>query len=98
MSANAVTVVGATGLTVRSALPDYLQIAEILAIDFTNVNVAAATNGGTATALSQFFPGQRQRAVQRKPSMASTPRLTTTATTPPSQVCTTRRGRARRST
>jgi hypothetical protein len=53
--AAAATVVGATRITVRSALPDYLQVAELLAFDCADVNVALASNGGTASALSQFF-------------------------------------------
>lgn len=53
--AHAATVVGATRITITSALPDYLQVAELLAFDFGNVNVALGANGATATALSQFF-------------------------------------------
>ena len=53
--ANAATVVGATRITVKSALPDYLQVAELLAFDFGGSNIALASNGGVATALSQYF-------------------------------------------
>lgn len=53
--AMAATVVGATHVTISSALPDYLQIGEVLAFDFGDTNVALASNGGVATALSQFF-------------------------------------------
>ncbi len=53
--AAAVTVVGATSITVRSALPDFIQVAELLAFNGANVNVALAANGGVATALSQYF-------------------------------------------
>jgi hypothetical protein len=56
-TANAATVVGATHITIKSALPDYLQVGELLAFDFGNTNVALASNGGVATALSQFFDG-----------------------------------------
>ena len=52
--ASAATVVGATRITVQSAFPDYLQVGELLAFDFADVNVALASNGGSATALSQY--------------------------------------------
>lgn len=55
IAAEAATVVDAASVTITSALPDYLQVAELLAFDFGGVNVALASNGGTATALSQFF-------------------------------------------
>lgn len=55
--ATAATIVGATHITVKSALPDYLQIGELLAFDFADQNVALASNGGVATAFSQYFPG-----------------------------------------
>lgn len=50
----AATVVGATSITITSALPNYLQVAELQAFDFGGVNVALAANGGVATALSQY--------------------------------------------
>jgi hypothetical protein len=56
-AAEAATVVGATSITIKSALPDFLQISELLAFDFSDVNVALAANGGVATAFSQYFPG-----------------------------------------
>lgn len=55
--ATAATVVGATHMTVKSALPDYLQVGEFLAFDFDGTNVALASNGGVATAFSQYFSG-----------------------------------------
>lgn len=55
--AAAATVVGATRITVKSALPDYLQVAELQAFSFGNVNVALASNGGVASALSQYDAG-----------------------------------------
>jgi PEP-CTERM motif len=54
----ATPVVGAKSITITSALSDYLQIAEILAFNVADVNVALASNGGVATALSQFFEAQ----------------------------------------
>jgi len=53
-AATAATVVGATHLTVKSAVGDYLQVGELLAFDFGAVNVALASNGGVATAASQY--------------------------------------------
>lgn len=52
--AAAASVVGATRVTVTSALPDYLQVGELLAFDFGDINRALASNGGVATALSQY--------------------------------------------
>ena len=48
--ASAVTVVGATTLVIRNAIPTWLQVAEVQAVTFGAVNVAAAANGGVATA------------------------------------------------
>ncbi len=53
-AANAVTVIGATEIKVTSAGPDYLQVAELQAFDFTSSNVALATNGGSATGSSTY--------------------------------------------
>lgn len=47
--AGAVTVVGATKVTVTNAYNTWLQVAELQAFSFGNVNVAAASNGATAT-------------------------------------------------
>lgn len=52
---SAATVVGATHVTVKSAVGDFLQVGELLAFDFADENVALASNGGVATALSQYF-------------------------------------------
>ncbi|MBL8772949.1 MAG: PEP-CTERM sorting domain-containing protein [Phenylobacterium sp.] len=57
-AAQAVTVVGAKSITVKNALPDYLQVAELLAFDFGGQNVALASNGGVATALSRYPIGE----------------------------------------
>jgi hypothetical protein len=53
-AATAATVVGATHITVKSALSDFLQVGELLAFDFGDVNVALASNGGLATAAGQY--------------------------------------------
>ena len=47
--ANAVTVVGATKVTVTNALNTWLQVAELQAFNFSSVNVALASNGASAT-------------------------------------------------
>ena len=52
--AGAVTVVGATSVHITSAVPDYLQVAEVQAFTFGSVNVAAAANGGTAVGSSVY--------------------------------------------
>lgn len=63
--ATAATVVDAKYVTITSALNDigmpysdpsqaYIQVAELLATDFNPTNVALASNGGTATALSNI--------------------------------------------
>lgn len=48
--ANAATVVGATSIQITNALNDYLQIAEVVATSYANVNVSAASAGATASA------------------------------------------------
>jgi hypothetical protein len=53
--AAAVSIVGATKIEVKSALPDYLQVAELQAFNFASTNVALAANGGTATGSSTYF-------------------------------------------
>jgi hypothetical protein len=55
--AAAVTVVGATRIEITSAIPDWIQIAEVEAFNFSAVNVAAAANGGTASATGSAFGG-----------------------------------------
>ncbi len=53
--AMAVSVVGATKLRVTSAIPTWLQIAEVEAIEFgTGDNVASFALGGVASASSQY--------------------------------------------
>ncbi len=47
--ANAVSIIGATKITVTNALNTWLQVAELQAFDFGNVNVAFSGNGGSAT-------------------------------------------------
>jgi hypothetical protein len=55
--AQAVTVIGATKIVVTNSVPTWLQIGELQAIQFgTGTNVALASNGGTATASSQYAP------------------------------------------
>lgn len=53
-SASAVTVVGATYLKVTNAFGTFLQVAEVQANSFGSVNVAAAVNGGTASAPDSY--------------------------------------------
>ena len=54
----AVSVVNATRVEISSAIPDWLQIAEVEAYEWgTLVNVAAAANGGVATAISTGYGG-----------------------------------------
>jgi hypothetical protein len=52
--ASAATVVGAASIVITNPLPDYLQIAEVIADNFSSVDVALAANGATATASSVF--------------------------------------------
>ncbi len=52
--AGAATVVGATLITITNALPDWLQVAEVQAVTFASVNVAAAANGGTASGSPEY--------------------------------------------
>lgn len=55
--AAAVTVSGATNIRITSAIPTWIQVAELQAFDFAATNVALAANGGIATASSVFAPG-----------------------------------------
>ena len=56
--AAAVSVVGATRVVVTSAIPTWIQIAELQALQFgTGTNVALASNGGVATASSVYQNG-----------------------------------------
>lgn len=60
--ATAVSVVGATRVVVTSAIPTWIQVAELQAFQFgTGTNVALASNGGVATSSSVYagvaFPG-----------------------------------------
>ena len=52
--AAAVSVVGATRIEIKSALPDYLQVAEVQAFNFASTNVALTANGGSATGSSTY--------------------------------------------
>ena len=58
--ASAATVIGATSITITSAGPvsgqEYIQVSELVARDFSNVDVALATNGGSAVGSSDW-PG-----------------------------------------
>ncbi len=54
-SAAAVTVIGATKVVVTSATPTYIQVSELQAFQFgTGTDVALASNGATASALSTY--------------------------------------------
>ena len=52
--AAAVSVVGATRIVVTNAIPTWLQVAEVQAVSFGAVNVAAAANGGTASGSAEY--------------------------------------------
>ncbi len=56
-AASAATVVGAHSVHVTSTNNTWIQISELLAFDFSNVNVALAANGGVATAPNQYSSG-----------------------------------------
>jgi hypothetical protein len=54
-TANAATVIGATKIILTSALPDWIQIGELQAVQSgTGINVALASNGGIATGSSIY--------------------------------------------
>lgn len=56
--AAAVTVVGATRIEISSAVPDWIQIAEVFAFELGSLdNVASAAEGGSAGATSSGFGG-----------------------------------------
>ncbi len=56
--AAAVTVVGATKVRVTSAIPTWLQVAEVEAVEFGTLdNVASQASGGVATASSVYGGG-----------------------------------------
>ncbi len=55
--AQATTVVGATKIVVTSAIPTWIQVAELQAFDLGNVDVALASNGATASASSVYLNG-----------------------------------------
>jgi len=56
--AAAITVVGATKVRITNALPTWLQVAEVEAIEFgTLANVASQASGGVATASSVYSGG-----------------------------------------
>ena len=52
--ASAVTVVNATSVRITNAIPTWLQVAEVQALSFGAVNVAAASNGGTALGSAEY--------------------------------------------
>ncbi|WP_243453872.1 PEPxxWA-CTERM sorting domain-containing protein [Sandaracinobacteroides saxicola] len=52
-----VTAQGAKTLQVSSAVPTWLEVAEVEAFTFADLNVALAANGGTASATSQYDLG-----------------------------------------
>ncbi len=56
--ATAATVVGAKSIhiTKGGGPTDYMQISEVVALDFGNVDVALATEGGSASALNVYGP------------------------------------------
>jgi hypothetical protein len=55
--AGAVSVVDAKTIRIENALDTYLQVSEVVALEFgTLVNVAASANGGSASA-SSIYPG-----------------------------------------
>lgn len=56
--AAAITVIDATRIEITSAIPSYLQIAEVFAFEDGSLdNVASAAEGGTASAVSSGFGG-----------------------------------------
>ena len=50
----ATSIVGATEIKITSAIPDYLQVAELEAFNLWGTNVAQALNGGMATGSSTY--------------------------------------------
>ena len=57
-AAGAVTVIGATTIHITNTVPNYIQIAEVVASQFgTGIDKALTTQGGTATALNSYAPG-----------------------------------------
>ena len=57
-AAGAVTVIGATTIHITNTVPNYLQVAEVVASQFgTGIDKALTTQGGTATALNSYAPG-----------------------------------------
>ena len=52
--ANAATVVGATSIQITNALSDYLQVAEVVANDYSSADVSAASAGATASANDMY--------------------------------------------
>ncbi|TAL28502.1 PEPxxWA-CTERM sorting domain-containing protein [Phenylobacterium sp.] len=62
--AAAATVVNATRIEITSAIPDWIQIAEVFAFEFGSLdNVASAAEGGTASATSSGFGGPAHGAI-----------------------------------
>lgn len=52
--AAAVTVLGAKSVTITSAVPSYLQVGELIAADYSAVDVALGTHGAVASASSIY--------------------------------------------
>lgn len=52
--ASAATVVGATTVRITNVLPTWLQVAEVRALDFSDVNVAWASNGAVASVPDKY--------------------------------------------
>ena len=52
--ASATTVVGAKSIVITNPLPNYLQIAEVIADTFSSLDVALASNGAIASSSSVF--------------------------------------------
>ena len=53
--AGAATVVNAKSIYITSTNDTYMQLTEVLALDFANLNVALAANGGSPTAANAGF-------------------------------------------
>jgi hypothetical protein len=53
-TASAATVIGAHSVTITKALSTYLQVSEVEAFNFSNVDVALGSNGASATAPDQY--------------------------------------------
>ncbi|MFZ4690689.1 MAG: PEPxxWA-CTERM sorting domain-containing protein [Polymorphobacter sp.] len=72
-SASAVTVTGATRIRVTNAssLTTFIQVAELQAFDVTGVNVALATNGGSASANTVYEQALPSKAIDGNTGFAN---------------------------